>query len=57
MSIFDLDRHYSSDDSYPGRFKVYDHGEFVCSGLTLHQAQSFCKGADLVQMDIKELCF
>lgn len=57
MSLFDFDRYYAPDDSFPGTFVVYECGDLVCSGLTLAQAKDFCKGADLVQLGIKELCF
>lgn len=52
---FALDRYYMYDDSYPGRFKVYEDGHFVCSGLLLRQAQDFCKGASLSDLNIFQL--
>ena len=57
MSGFDFNRYYVSDDSYPGTYAVYDDGLFLCTGLTLDQAKDFCKGADLLQMNIQQLCF
>lgn len=57
MIGFDLDRYYVPDDSFPGSFAVYEHDMFLCTGLTLAQAKDFCKGADLVQLGIKQLCF
>lgn len=57
MSVFDLNRYYVLDDSFPGHFKVYEDGHFVCTGLTMIQAQDYCKGADLLDMNINQLMF
>lgn len=54
---FDIfDRYYTFDESYPGRFKVFEDNKFVCSGLTMRQAQDFCHGVDLRDLGIEELC-
>lgn len=57
MSVFDLYRYYVPDDSFPGTYAVYENNTFLCTGLTLDQAKDFCKGADLLDMNIQQLCF